>query len=275
MLWQRTVTGLIGLVVAIYTIGTGGWLFCGVITLLALFGWHEYVNMIRQKGIGIPAAFGFLAITFLMIISWLNWFNVAFIGVTIFTLILFSGPVLRYGKFTLEQLAFTLYGVVYLAFGFFAILSLRNTALYDLLGHFQFLSLEDKGYFFLWLTLLSTWASDTFAYIVGRLVGKHKLCPAISPGKTKEGFLGGVAGTIITAVLFSAAVGFPVGHAFNIGFLVAVFAPLGDLVESVLKRTCGVKDSGRIFPGHGGVLDRFDSLLFVAPAVFSYILLAG
>ena len=104
-------------------------------------------------------------------------------------------------------------------------------------------------------------------------MGKTKLCPTISPGKTKEGAIGGFVGTLITALIFSLVFQFSLLHAFAIGLIVAVAAPLGDLVESILKRVCHVKDSGTLIPGHGGVLDRFDSLLFAAPAVYVYLFL--
>lgn len=138
--------------------------------------------------------------------------------------------------------------------------------------HFSTVMLEPAR-FILFLLVFSTWASDTFAFAVGKAAGKTKLCPTISPGKTQEGAIGGFVGTIVVALIFSAIFGFSLLHGFAIGLIVAIAAPLGDLVESILKRVCDVKDSGTLIPGHGGVLDRFDSLLFAAPAVYVYITL--
>lgn len=117
------------------------------------------------------------------------------------------------------------------------------------------------------------WSSDTFAYLVGKFFGKHKMAPKISPKKTWEGYAGGVVLTLIFSYFIES--NFPElrGNWMVVGFLVAVFAPLGDLVESQLKRNFAVKDSGNIIPGHGGVLDRLDSFIICAPVVYLYFLL--
>jgi phosphatidate cytidylyltransferase len=116
--------------------------------------------------------------------------------------------------------------------------------------------------------------SDTFAFFVGHAIGRHRLAPTISPGKTVEGALGGLAGGIFGA-LGAREFGLPhvpLGHAILLGVLVAALGIAGDLFESLLKRWAGVKDSGGLFPGHGGMLDRMDSLLFAAPVLYYYFL---
>ncbi|HEX2189115.1 MAG TPA: phosphatidate cytidylyltransferase [Longimicrobiaceae bacterium] len=124
--------------------------------------------------------------------------------------------------------------------------------------------------------VLLTWASDTFAYFVGRAWGRRKLIPRVSPGKTVEGALGALAGTVLVAVGYSGVLArFPtyrveVGEAVVFGVLVSVAAQVGDLAESLLKRDAGVKDSGALLPGHGGALDRFDSLLFTLPLAYLF-----
>ena len=117
------------------------------------------------------------------------------------------------------------------------------------------------------------WSSDSFAYFTGRLIGKHKMAPKISPKKTWEGFAGGVFFTLILGYFIEQKFPELRGNWMVIGFLVSVFAPIGDLVESQLKRTFGVKDSGNIIPGHGGVLDRLDSFIIAAPVVYLYFIL--
>lgn len=123
------------------------------------------------------------------------------------------------------------------------------------------------------LAFAVTWCGDTGAYFAGRFFGKHKLFPSISPAKTWEGFFGGMLMTVIGALAVAwllPAPGLTWGHAVVVGIIGGVAGPIGDLAESMLKRACKVKDSGTLLPGHGGMLDRVDALLFNAPAVYLY-----
>jgi len=124
--------------------------------------------------------------------------------------------------------------------------------------------------FFLFVLI---WSSDTFAYFTGKYFGKHKMAPKISPKKTWEGFAGGVLLTLVAGFFVEQSFPDLRGNWIVVGFLVSVFAPLGDLVESQLKRTFGVKDSGNIIPGHGGILDRLDSFIICVPVVYLYFIL--
>jgi phosphatidate cytidylyltransferase len=142
--------------------------------------------------------------------------------------------------------------------------------------------LED-GRNWVYLAMLTTFGNDTGAYFIGRARGKRKLAPRISPSKTWEGAVGGLicailAATVIAMILrlISVELGAPFAFSYwqviALGFLVSLFAQLGDLVESLLKRNMGVKESGNLLPGHGGVLDRFDSLIFVGAVIYYYVL---
>lgn len=124
--------------------------------------------------------------------------------------------------------------------------------------------------FFLFILI---WSSDSFAYFTGRFFGKHKMAPKISPKKTWEGFAGGVFFTLILGYFIEVYYPDLRGNYMIVGLLVAIFGPLGDLVESQLKRNFGVKDSGNIIPGHGGILDRLDSFIICAPVVYLYFIL--
>jgi len=139
--------------------------------------------------------------------------------------------------------------------------------------------LRHLGLWPLALAVFVTWASDTAAYFTGRAAGRHKLCPDLSPGKTVEGAVGGLGGAVIVGGFAGVGLaGLSLWAAMVLGLVTGVAAQAGDLVESALKRFCGVKDSGHLLPGHGGVLDRFDSLLFSAPVayyVFRLLLLIG
>jgi phosphatidate cytidylyltransferase len=130
------------------------------------------------------------------------------------------------------------------------------------------------------LAFVVTWGNDTFAYFTGHAVGKHKMAVRISPKKTWEGFAGGAVGSVLGALvtrwlLPDLAAALPVGVAVGIGAGGAVLGPLGDLCESMVKRAAGVKDSGKIIPGHGGLLDRIDALLFVAPWIYLFVASLG
>jgi len=132
----------------------------------------------------------------------------------------------------------------------------------------------DEGRNWVFLALLTTFAADTSAFFVGRALGKHPLAPNISPGKTWEGFIGGIIGAIILCLFFTLPTPLHLnlgwGQAILLGFLVSIFGQLGDLVESLFKRNVGVKDSGRLIPGHGGFLDRMDSVIFAGVVVYYF-----
>ncbi len=138
------------------------------------------------------------------------------------------------------------------------------------LGHLIFLRSLTDGRQWIFMTLMVIMACDSFAYFVGSQIGRRKLYPAVSPNKSVEGALGGLAGAVLAVMLvkyaFLPVIGLVDG--VLIGILLGVVGQLGDLFESLLKRACGVKDSGHIIPGHGGILDRLDSLLFAFPVIF-------
>lgn len=129
-----------------------------------------------------------------------------------------------------------------------------------------------EGFHFVVLVVIATWSTDTFAYFVGMNFGKRKLAPVLSPKKSIEGSIGGLAGSVLTSILVG--VFYPqmsIYHYAIIGILVGTIGQIGDLAESALKRLAGVKDSGKLIPGHGGVLDRVDSLLLTGPVVYYYL----
>jgi len=145
-----------------------------------------------------------------------------------------------------------------------------------LLSHLLALRGLDDGRNWVFFALFITIASDTAAFFTGRALGRHKLAPRISPGKTREGAIGGILGAIIVSLFFilptPLSLHFNWGQAILLGLLVSIFGQLGDLVESLFKRNMGVKDSGRLIPGHGGVLDRIDSVVFAGIVVYYYVI---
>ncbi|KAA0547904.1 phosphatidate cytidylyltransferase [Bacillus sp. BGMRC 2118] len=170
-------------------------------------------------------------------------------------LFLLSYTVITKNKFTFDHAAFVILATIYIGIGFY-----------------YFIEIREQGIHYLFFAMFLIWATDSGAYFIGKAWGKRKLWPEISPNKTVEGSLGGVVCAVIVACIFQFI--FPIDDSFIkvviITILLSVFGQLGDLVESALKRHYAVKDSGTILPGHGGILDRFDSLLFVLP-IFHFL----
>jgi phosphatidate cytidylyltransferase len=136
--------------------------------------------------------------------------------------------------------------------------------------------LSDHGRLAAFTVVVAVWAGDTLAYAGGRLLGRHRMAPNTSPGKTWEGFAFGTAATLfVTFVALYKAHFLTIGESFVLGAVIAVAAPIGDLFESMLKRDAGVKDAGALLGGHGGMLDRLDALLFAAPAAYFCIAALG
>ena len=127
----------------------------------------------------------------------------------------------------------------------------------------------------IWLIFIIAWATDTFAYFTGYFLGKNKLCPTISPKKTVEGAIGGIIGSTVSCIVFSMYfIEANLIYVALLGSIGSVIAQMGDLFASKIKRYIGIKDFGNIMPGHGGILDRFDSIIFVAPIVYYFLFYA-
>ena len=158
----------------------------------------------------------------------------------------------------MSRMAFALFGIIYVSFLLSHILLLRN----ELMG--------TRWVFFLLFTI---WACDTAAYFTGTLIGRHKLYPKVSPKKSVEGLLGGLGGSVTVALLFRQFFlpHLTLSQAVMLAFLMMILGQAGDFAESMIKRSANVKDSSRLVPGHGGILDRLDSFLFSAPFLYYYV----
>ena len=272
MLVKRILTGIIGGAATIGIVSEGNWQFFIMMLLLTLLGWYEYSNLVTPLKVKLADRFGAVWLVLFFAAYWFGAYHLMMLLALVLMAWLLLRTVFFHQVVKPVDSAYSLYGIVYLGGGFLAMLALRSGTLGSYMTPYFDTVMLEPSRFIVFLLIFSTWASDTFAFAFGKWLGKNKLCPQISPGKTQEGALGGFVGTIIVAVIFSLIFKFSLLHAFALGIIIAVMAPLGDLVESILKRVCGVKDSGNIIPGHGGILDRFDSLLFAAPAVYVYLL---
>lgn len=266
----RVLTALIGIPLAIYAINRGGLVYFSIISFLALIAWHEYVNMLSIKQIKVPFFTGIVYLILLLGCAWWGNAQEMLLVITLALLMTIGTVVIKHSSFTIENAVYTITGIFYIGIPFAHLLLLRLTdATVSMTGLYG--GTLSAGAVYLWLAFTGTWANDTFAYFVGSVWGKRKLCPEVSPGKTIEGTVGGIFGTVGVTLAFGWTYGLPWLHLLVIGIFVGIAAPIGDLTESALKRFTGVKDSGRLLPGHGGVLDRFDSMMFTAPIVYYYV----
>ena len=286
----RIITGVIGIIIAAVIIQIGGLPFALFAMLLSLIAWHEYSSAFQRAGISTAYILGALTLLLLLCCAYLGNIQEILAVLTIGTILILLLTVI-WGA-TPADACISIAGVSYIGLPFAHLILLRflteERDLFELIADFQKIfggaditqiitNLNvDKGCALIWILFTCTWASDTFAYFVGKSIGSHKLASSISPNKTVEGFLGSVVGTTLTGVLVGNFLfGFPLIQMAIAGFILAIVATLGDLVESVIKRFTGIKDSGFIIPGHGGVLDRFDSIFFTAPIFYYYVIVVG
>lgn len=255
----RVLTGVVGMAVMVAIVYAGGLLFRGAVFLVATVMLWEYRLLVSAGGEApsLPVLLGAGMITVAMVgsgelqtVPGLLFLAVAVeaaLGLTGFP----QGTYLR----RLGALAF---GVVYIGVPLGLWLALRSVSFWLLAGGFVLI-----------------WASDVFAYATGVNLGRHRLAPRISPKKSVEGSVGGLAASGLAAVAIRSWLGLGAGKALLVGLAVAVAGQVGDLVESALKREAGLKDSGRILPGHGGFLDRFDSSLLGFPVLYFLVRFLG
>lgn len=259
---KRTISAVVLLPFLIYFIMAGGLQLKLAVGLLSLIGMHEFYTAFSGKikpihFIGYIAAVAYM-VFIKQIIFGSNIFNI-FIAAFIIALLIYL--VIFHDKTNIEEIFATLFGFFYVAF---------------LMSHIYLTRDFVNGQFFVWLVFLCAFGCDTGAYIVGCSIGKHKLIPALSPKKTIEGSIGGIVFATVLCIIFGKIVeakfvieyiNTPMFCALT-GLIGSVLSQIGDLSASAMKRYTGIKDFGKIIPGHGGILDRFDSVLFTAPAVY-------
>lgn len=269
MLKHRVITGVVGVPLIILAIWFGGpWItiFIAAAALACAYEFYRMANFDRRE----PLLYLGLLWTLALVLS--TYFrnpDLLPIVVTAAILVSLICLLLRPSREkAFDRWAWTIAGALYIGWMLSYWLNLRG--------------LED-GRNWVYLAMLTTFANDTGAYFIGRSRGKHKLAPRISPAKTWEGAIGGLASALAGAVviatvlrLISLKLGplfvFDYWQVILLGFIVGLFAQLGDVVESLLKRNMGVKEAGSLLPGHGGVLDRFDSLIFVGAVIYYYVI---
>lgn len=252
---QRVITAVVALIIFIpILIAGGGWIdfAAAVLALIAL----SEVFIMRKKIIVSPDAFvaGLAVLALTLPASFFKWLPNhldQFMLFYILVMVMLAITVFTKNRINFDDVGVTTLAALYIGMGFHYLAAVRNLGGLDTIFYILFV----------------IWATDSGAYQVGKMFGRHKLWPAISPNKTWEGSIGGTVVALIVAAIYLHF--FPQIYSYGIMMLLtllfSVCGQLGDLVESAYKRYYGVKDSGKILPGHGGILDRFDSLLFVLP----------
>ena len=257
MLRKRVISATIMVPVVLAAVYLGGFYFLSLVFLVALLAGYEYLRMMREKDFAPSYLCGLMLISlFIADAQWPQW-GLLLWGMTLFPLALLILEVFRGNRpGALLNWGLAVAGGAYIGLS---------------LSHFVRLRAMDRGMYWLLLALLGTWICDTGAYFVGRGLGRHPFFPKISPKKTLEGAIGGGISGVVTVVLLGYyMLGLGIAWGIILGLLVVFGATFGDLAESVIKRQVGVKDSGTLIPGHGGMLDRIDSLLLVVPLVYFF-----
>ncbi|MBN2564329.1 MAG: phosphatidate cytidylyltransferase [Candidatus Eisenbacteria bacterium] len=265
-LTARVLTASVGIPVAVVCSLVGGIPFLLAMNLVIGAGLFEFYRMVEAKGI---RPYKTIGIILGLVVAWYVYFQGGIFSSLFITVALVVVMVLELfrkdGELAVFHMSTTILGVFYVAWLGSHVILLRQ------LG--EGLAQADLGGFFVIFAFSLAWGADTGAYFVGNLVGRTRLLPRVSPGKSVEGALGGVAAALGVAFLARATVipMLTVVDAITLGLVAPIMGILGDLVESLMKRDVKIKDTSHALPGHGGMLDRFDSVLFVAPLVYYYL----
>lgn len=260
----RCISGAVLVVIALVTILSGGYILAGTLLAISCVAFYELskvCNIHGQKKCNALETVSYIAIIFLYIITvmtnditallcWMILLILAVLGVYVFT----------FPKFHASQIMADVFCVLYAPLMFSFIYRIRMT---------------EYGIYLVWMVFVGSWISDTFAYFTGMLLGKHKLAPILSPKKSIEGSIGGIMGSALAGALFGYFITGRVDQSVNLvaicavlGALGSVISQIGDLAASGIKRNYEIKDYGKLIPGHGGIMDRFDSVIVTAPILY-------
>ena len=254
--WSRILIAVAGIPLVLWLVYLGGWPMFGLAAVGALIALHELYWMTRTlRPVVLAGYLGALAVLLGATLGGAEWALAGFLSTLLFAFVIKGG-------LSTVSVSVTVLGVAWIGLGLAHALLLRD--------------IDEHGVLAVYTVLLAVWAGDAAAYFVGRLIGRHKLAPTVSPGKSWEGLIAGTVATVaVTFVAVYEQDFLTISESLVLGVVIASVAPLGDLFESALKRDADVKDSGRLLAGHGGVLDRIDALLFAWVAAYYVVVAFG
>ena len=265
---KRISSGLIGFafVVLVFIFGNA-YLLDAIVSIVALISMYEYIHCFKSTNKAKPISWmcygSCLLITILHIIKMEYIVYIIAIFIPLAIMILFMHVIISELKITINDIAVTFFGIFYIVMFYMFIPLVYGGA---------------NGKFYIWYLVFISWGTDVFAYAIGRRFGKHKFSK-VSPNKSIEGCIAGLVGAVVLSIIYTIVINNVC--AFNINYLLVIgmaislslIGQVGDFAASSIKRYVGVKDFGNLIPGHGGMLDRFDSLMFIAPFAFFFLLL--
>ena len=255
MFKTRLISGIVLVIIALATIISGSWILFFTLLAVSLIGMRELYKVMKvsDEHVTVLELVGYFGAVLYYIAMKADFGNYGTMAIIISMILILFVYVFGYPKYHAEQVMAAFFGVVYVAVMLSFIYLTR--------------SLPD-GKFLVWLIFLCSWGCDTCAYCVGMLIGRHKMAPVLSPKKSIEGAVGGVAGAALLGVIYAAATQGKMAEYALICAVGALISMVGDLAASAIKRNQNIKDYGKLIPGHGGILDRFDSVIITAPVIY-------
>ena len=255
MFKTRLLSGILLVIIALATIISGGYVLFFTLLAVSLIGMRELYKAMKvqdeKANLLVYAGYAGAAIYYVAVL--LDFGRYGTLAIIFGLVLIMFVYVFTYPEFEAKQVMPAMFGIVYVAV---------------MLSFIYLTRALPGGKFHVWLIFLCSWGCDTCAYCVGMLIGKHKMAPVLSPKKSVEGGIGGVVGAGLLGVIYAAAIQGPMVEYAVICGIGALISMVGDLAASAIKRNQGIKDYGKLIPGHGGILDRFDSVIFTAPVIY-------
>ena len=267
----RLITGVIRGFMALFAIMAGGLWIVGLVLIIVTLASKEYVKILEHKGFRPSSRIIILSSFIFAALAYFNRFDMVALAFTVCSIMAFMSVLFKGKQPYIANVATTILGFVYCGWFPLHLLFLRDLGSHPLYEGLIKTNVTTEGAGYALLLFFAVILTDSMCYYAGCYFGKHKLSKVISPNKTIEGSIGGTLSCMIFCFIFGQVLMIPWYHCIILGLLIAAFAQIGDLCESMIKRDAGVKDSSNILPGHGGFLDRTDSYILTIPVVHYYM----